>query len=275
MILITGSNGFIGRNLTKLFKKDGFEAISTTKKDLDLLNGNNVEYFLNLYKPLFLINCATVGGRRFDSVDDYSIFYKNLLMVENLLRYNYTFRKMIFFSSGAEYNKDYNIYNVKEDEYPNSVPTNFYALSKYMATQRFKKYNNIINLRIFNCFGEDEGNDRFITNSIKNYINKKPINIWADNYFDFFYINDLYVVIKFLLFQEYNYEYFEYNCVYKEKYKLSNVVKLINNFKDYSVNVNIDGYGYDYCGSGDKLNKLGIEFIGLKNGMKNCFDYWS
>ena len=62
-ILITGGNGFIGRNLIKTFNKE-YEIFAPSSSELDLTSTKSVEkYFQNKYFDV-VIHCAIKGGRR-------------------------------------------------------------------------------------------------------------------------------------------------------------------------------------------------------------------
>ena len=60
--------------------------------------------------------------------------------------------------------------------------------------------------------------------------------------------------------------YQEIDCVYSEKYKLSDIAKLIKNLTSSNSNIVINNFSSDsYVG---KCN-LNIELVGLKNGIYN------
>ena len=61
-ILITGGNGFIGRNLIKTLNKE-YEIFAPLSSELDLTSTESVEkYFQNKYFDV-VIHCAIKGGR--------------------------------------------------------------------------------------------------------------------------------------------------------------------------------------------------------------------
>lgn len=58
-ILITGSNGQLGREITKQYSENKeIELILTDYKELDITDGNVVYSFVNQHKPHAIINCA-------------------------------------------------------------------------------------------------------------------------------------------------------------------------------------------------------------------------
>ncbi len=271
-ILITGANSFLVKSISPSLKKDGHYVCSFNHQDLDITDFNSLKKFFEKEESYdLIIHCATKGcGRDTDSLQD---FYDNLLMINNLLFFSHKYSKMIVFSSGSEFNVDGNIFNQLENQY-DSVPNQYYSFSKYIQTKLIENNPKIINLRIFNCFGPLENENRFVKTCLRNYINKQPLTIFQDKYFDFFYIDDLITIIKYLI-NITPQEHLELNCVYNEKYKLSEVANIINNLDNYQVPVIIkEKMGKSYCGDGIRLNKLsfGSELIGLKKGIKKYYE---
>lgn len=69
-------------------------------------------------------------------------------MYYNLKRYNNLYGKMLYFGSGAEYDKSKDISFVTEAEFINNVPLTQYGLAKYIIGKDIEKSSNIYNLRI-------------------------------------------------------------------------------------------------------------------------------
>ena len=271
-ILLIAKDSFIARSITpELKNKYGDNVISFNHQQLDSTNINQLKNILELYKPEFVINCAICGGRLLKqySADD---FYKNVLMIENLLYLQDYYGKLITFASGAQEDRTKDIINLKEGQFF-EPPNNFYSLSKYFTAKRILENNKVINLRIFNCFGILEVKDRFIKSNIIKYINKENIEIWGNKDFDFFYIGDLFLVLQYFIDNSPT-DFVELNCVYKQKYLLSEVVDIINSLSDYKVQVEIinNGINKHYYGCGEKLAKLNLPFIGLESGICETYN---
>jgi nucleoside-diphosphate-sugar epimerase len=267
-ILILGGNSFIARSIYP-FLKEKYNVISLTRQQLDVTNINKLkEFFKNKYFD-FIINCAIKGGRLLKQYtsDD---FFQNILMIENLLFLHDYYNKLIFFSSGAQEDRTKNIINLKEGQFF-EPPNNFYSLSKYFTAKRVLNNDKVINIRIFNVFGELEKEDRFIKRCINNYINKRDIEIWGDKYFDFFYYKDLVILIDFYIQNPPN-SYEEINVVYNKKNKMSEIANIINNLNIYKVNIVIKkGINCHYTGCGDKLKNLHLPLFGLEYGIKEIY----
>jgi len=271
-ILLTAKNSFVSRPLYPFLLECGYEVDAFSHQELDLTDINALRPVLDNGDYDFVINPAIAGQGRIlkeDSLDD---FYNNLLMNENLLFLKDAYGKLITFSSGAGNNRQQDIINLREHEVT-IPPRNRYSLAKYICNRRIEHLPNVTNLRIFNLFGPLERQDRFISTAIRNYINKKDIEIWGDAYFDFFGINDFLTVIRHILsFADNNYS--ELNLVYKEKTTLSLIAGIINGRDEHKVNIKIvPGINKHYYGSGFKLSRIGLPFLGLEKEIENMYQH--
>ena len=260
-ILITGGNGNIA-TILKNNLTNSHQIYSPCKNELNLLNFDNVKDYLqnNLFDVCF--HTAIDGGRRIKE-DDYYTFYVNLLMFQNLLFFKNNFKIIFNMDSGAIYDRKSDIYNKKEEEL-DSIPTDFYGFSKFCIYQLSLGVTNMYNLRIFNIFHPNEESDRFIKMCICN----KEIKINDDKYFDFFYYTDFIKVIEHYLNNINNLQILDktINMSYNEKYKLSEIAKIINP----NINIiieNINDSKNNYTGNSEKLDKLNLNLIGLKNAV--------
>ena len=81
-ILITGGNGFIAKEIHKYLGNE-YDIHCLGKEQLNLLDKESIHRrTIEFYDVI--INTAVIGGNRKD-VDDETVFYKNILMMENLL----------------------------------------------------------------------------------------------------------------------------------------------------------------------------------------------
>jgi GDP-L-fucose synthase len=261
-IFILGSNGFLGKTLIDMFKESSYNVFPLDRQDLNLLNKSDVKIFFEKFENNIIINCAVKNGWRTQSPTSLDL-YENILMHENLTNYA-KFDKMICFSSGADSDRNLPV-NTKECNYIYN-PTDFYGLSKYITSKISQLNNKIYVLRIFNCFGEKESSDRFITSSILKIISGRTIDIWEDKFFDFFYAEDLFKLIEHIILN--NVRVNEINCCYETKLLLSDTATLISNILNRKVKLNIISKSdLSYIGDSSIINSLGIDFIGIKNGI--------
>jgi dTDP-4-dehydrorhamnose reductase len=250
-ILITGSDGYIGRSLYVALSKE-YEVIGVNRHTFDLSNPfETLKYFSNQFFDV-VIHCAIIGGSRLKP-DSWKVLDHNISMYYNLLNCKNRFGKLINFGSGAEI----------------SEPDSPYGLSKRVIRNSISEIENFYNLRIYSVFDENELPTRFIKNSIFNYMNERSITIFKDIRMDFFYMPDLVKLVK--LYITHNNIPNEIDCCYEYHPKLSEISNTINELSSYRVSVNINEHDTndEYCG---KFNGLGLEFIGLKNGILEVFN---
>lgn len=265
-ILITGSNGYVARNLAKQLFDHDLTLVNRSK--LNLLDEKLVKNFFKFRYFDVVIHTATSGGSRLNK-DSYDVFYENCLMHQNILENASSFDKLISFGSGAELDRRYDI-NPSADMM-SAYPIDPYGMSKNFIAKSGLLYPNFHNIRIFNVFNEDELMTRMIKANIINYLNNKPIIIHQDKWMDFFYMDDLCEVVKFVIESNLNQKII--NCSYKEKYKLSTIAEIINQLSSYKVDILIESnsFGLNYYGDYN-LHLFDMDLSGLHLGITNTYN---
>lgn len=247
-ILITGKNGYIGRNLSK---KLNLDITSVGREDFDLTDRESTNnWFKDKYFDV-VIHTAILGGSRLKQ-DNETVFFQNLSMFYNLLYNQDKFSQVISLGSGAEL----------------GYPTDYYGLSKNIIHRIIQDEPQFNNLRIFAVFNEDELDSRFIKANIKRYINKEPLIIHQNKVMDFFYMDDLVSLVKeTILYPQLK----TVNCCYDAKYSLLDIAHTINGLSDYKCEIQIDNksLGKPYIGQYEELN---IKYIGLYEGIKRTYN---
>jgi len=265
-VLITGCNGYVARNLAKqLFD---YELTLTNRSNLDLLDSKSVKKFFEHKYFDVVIQTATSGGNRLKE-DKSNVFFENCTIHQNILDNACSFNKYISFGSGAELDRRYNIDPTVDIK--SAFPIDPYGMSKNFIAKSGLLYPHFHNVRIFNVFDEDELPSRMIKANILNYINKKPIIIHQDKWMDFFYMNDLCEVIKFIIESNSNQKII--NCSYKDKYKLSTIAEIINQLSNHKVDImiNSSSFGLNYYGDYN-LHLFDIDLAGLHLGITNTYN---
>ena len=266
-ILITGGNGNIAKMIRKNLLSKDYEIVNLSRNDLDVLNEEKIEKYLSENKFDILVHTAILGGRR-TKEENGDVTHKNLLMFENLLKFANKFKMIINFDSAAIYDRSTDILNRKESELF-TIPTDYYGFSKYVMYNRSKQYNNVFNFRIFNIFHVNEEPDRFIKSCFLAKKNGTNVTIFEDKYFDFVYEDDFIKIVKHYFD---NYEKLEVlqktiNICYEEKYKLSDIAKIILDQDDSRINI-LDNCSMNYSGDGSLLKLLNINLNGLEENLK-------
>jgi nucleoside-diphosphate-sugar epimerase len=169
-VCVLGAAGFIGKNLLRDTDWTG-----VTRQELDLTDPEAVKEYFRKHEYDVVIHCAVIGGSRLRS-DDGEVFYKNLLMFENVV---VAFRgKIIYFSSGAALR--------------GNPPSDPYGMSKWLIDRRIETLPNAYSLRIWGCYGPGEPSTRFSAVCKK----EGHVIINQDKYFDFIDVEDVRKIVN-------------------------------------------------------------------------------
>ena len=122
-ILITGTNGFIGRNLKDHFEKKEAKLNTPKRDELNLLNSDEVKNYIRENNfDIVIHSCVTLTS-----------IEQNLKMYFNLERLSQFYGKLICIGSGAEFNAKNYVPKMNEDYFNKHVPSkdDIYGFSKY------------------------------------------------------------------------------------------------------------------------------------------------
>jgi nucleoside-diphosphate-sugar epimerase len=169
-VCVLGAAGFVGKNLLRDTNWTG-----VTRQELDLTDPEAVKEYFKNHEYDVVIHCAVIGGSRLRP-DDGEVFYKNLLMFENVV---VAFRgKIIYFSSGAALR--------------GNPPSDPYGMSKWLIDRRIETLPNAYSLRIWGCYGPGEPSTRFSAVCKK----EGHVVIDKDRYFDFIDVEDVRKIVR-------------------------------------------------------------------------------
>lgn len=187
-MLITGSEGFIGKNLIEFYSKD-YEIIRYTR--IDDINSA-------VYKsPDIIINCAA------DIYQDSNMFESNVVLVNNLIScVKKTGCKFIQIGSSAEYGRK--LKPSKETDFLD--PTTFYEATKgassLLCIGAAREYGlPIVVARPYSVYGNYEKEHRLFTRLYNAYTFNSPM-VLNQGYHDFIYIKDFIAGINTLLLSD-------------------------------------------------------------------------
>ena len=108
-IFIAGHNGMIGSALVRLLKKQNVELITKERKDLDLLNQNEVRNFFKKEKiDQVYLSAAKVGGIHANNTFPAEFIYENLTIQANIIHSAFlgNVKKLLFLGSSCIYPKN-------------------------------------------------------------------------------------------------------------------------------------------------------------------------
>jgi GDP-L-fucose synthase len=270
-ILITGKAGFIGSHLFE-FLSIHHDVISLSKNELNLINRGDVYNYLQNNKFDIIIHTAVIGGKTGNN-DGPEVLYDNITMVFNLLHSKHSSTKLITFTSGYELDK--NIHLSSSEDFTHHYPLDYYGMSKNIISRICKEYQDVYIFRLFGVYGEYEKDNRFIKKNILNYINNKPINIIQDRYLDFIYVDNIVKIVNYYV-NNINDDLDHFvDITLPKKYKLTEIVNIINSLDKYKVKIIIHKKGYDleYIGDSNYFTHLIPDYITLEEGIKNVYDH--
>jgi UDP-glucose 4-epimerase len=220
-ILIFGSSGFLGKELTKLLRNSGYECFTVSRSSIEtdfVVDISKFHDFYNLPKEFFnvIINCATIlpGGDYLDN--DYldKIYKTNILGTQNICKWinqQKSIRKIVNCSTLVVVDKPWPI-NLSEDA--NTYPTGkhvLYSFSKLAQELFFTTYvsnNNIVlsQIRFSALYGENM-NSGGIINTLINQLKSSNIikltNAQKVNA-DFLYVDDAAKIILATINNDYH-----------------------------------------------------------------------
>lgn len=125
MILITGAgpNGVTG-HLIKDKLSTKYDILTPSSKELDLTNDEEVDFFFRGKSINYIIHCATFRSNHNISHFVDEELESNIRMYFNLAKHAHEVEKMIYFGSGAEYDKSKPIIEVSEENVGLHIPYN-------------------------------------------------------------------------------------------------------------------------------------------------------
>lgn len=273
-LLLTGANGFIGRNLNEGLSEK-YKIYALARQEVDLLDQEAVDnFFKNKYFDVVL-HAAVVGGKRGVQVQE--PLSKNLTIFFNLLNQEGHFGKFINFGSGAEYDKSRPIINITEGQFGERIPKDDYGLYKYVCSKYLEGKKNYYNLRLFGVYGKYEDfKTRFISGAILQNLAKKPIVINQNVMFDYLWIEDLVKILKYFI--EGNPKFNAYNVASGSKIDLVGIAKIVNQISQYKSEIIVEklGLNNEYTADISRLKKelSGIKLTSLRSGIKKLFNWY-
>lgn len=274
-VLLTGASGFVGSNVLPFLEKE-YRMYTPTRKELDVKRKDEVTGYLRDNEFDVVIHFASpspVRSAQFDSYD--RLFADSITIFKNFYQNRDLFGKMIYSGSGAEYDKRYDITNVKEEQIGQTVPMDDYGLSKYIINDLASKSNNIYNLRIFACYGPREYDTKFIRHCIRCSLKNEPITIRQNCYFDYLYVDDYARYLKYFI--ENTPLHHDYNAVSGKRISLKQIAEIVCEKMGnlHPVQIMQEGLNSEYTACGDRIKKeTGItELISIEEGIEKMIEW--
>lgn len=204
-ILITGSNGYIGKALTTALSNHDLTLLH--RGVCEITDETQVDSFFTENYDI-VIHCAAAGGSRLKG-DTPNVLHDNLKMFLNLYKHKDKFSKLIHFGSGAQFHA--------EDTY--------YGLSKRVISDLIETDEKFHNIIIYGLFDKNEIDTRFIKSCINKCKEDKPIIVHKNKEMDFFHMEDLIKLINEYIEDERKDK--QVQCVYFESFNLCSIARIV------------------------------------------------
>ncbi len=276
-ILITGGSGYIGKNLAEYFSTK-YHLFIPTHRELDILETDKISWFVADNHIDYIIHAANVGGKR-SKKNLSNVIGLNLKMFVNIIKQQSLVKRIIYFGSGAEFDKTRPIKNVKEEDLGKRIPINDYGFYKYVCSRLVENLTSkkIINLRLFGVYGKHEDYlIRFISNAIVKNLLLLPIDINQNVYFDYLYINDLVRITDYFIRHDSKYNI--YNVASGLKIDLITIAAKINAISSHQSKIIIrkQGLNKEYTASNIRLTKeiAGFKFTSIEEGISDLYQWY-
>lgn len=271
-LLISGGNGFIGKNLTEALSGD-FEVFAPSSSELDIADGEQLERYLKDHRIDQIAHTATFKGRQTAPERELSV---NLNMTFNLRRLANRVERILLLGSGAEYDKRFPIELATERDIEKRVPESAYGFSKYIANSVAENSENIYALRLFGVYGKYEPwQVCFISNLCCKAIYGLPLTIRQDCDFDFMYIDDLVMAVRWFLTGQPKYHC--YNVCTGVPVRLSKIAGevLSASGKELPVQIFKEGLNLPYTGDNSRLRaEYKTPFTPLSDAVKRLLEWY-
>jgi len=275
-ILLTGGNGFIGKNIRESFLAEKYDITAPRSFELNLADTDSVDAYFRTHSFDVVLHAATKPGHR-NAKDPTNLFYTNVRMFENLVRHTDKFGKLINFGSGAVYDVAADNRLVTEDQIGQRCGKDDHSFCKYVVHKRIETLPNVVDLNIFGIFGPYEDWEiRFISNAICKTLFGLPITLRQNRRFSYLYVKDLMPVLAYFI--ENTPRYKSYNITPDGETELLEAAQIVRKISGgvSEIRVAKEGYGLNYSGSNARLKDEipNLKFTPFEQAAEELFAYY-
>ena len=276
-VLLTGSGGFIGRHLLEQLSAS-YDIAAPTSRELDLTHAEPVESYLRKNDFDVVVHAATWNATVNSTKDLNLVLEKNLAMFFNLARMHERYGKLIYYGSGAEYDQEHYVPRMREEYFDTHVPVDQYGFSKYIMAKHTESATNIVDLRVFGCFGPYEDWElRFISNALCKSLHGLPITIKQNVLFDYLWVDDLVRITDWFMSHDNRHKH--YNACTGRSVDLLSLARLIQKVLGMDVPIQLAQSGLKPEYSGDNSLLLAelpdFKFTDLEESVRRLAKYYA
>lgn len=272
-ILITGGSGFVGRNLREALA-GRYEIFAPSHRELELLDYEALERYVLGHRIDVIIHGA-IHVPMFNGAE--KEFFNDMQMFANMEKISRRVEKLLYFGSGAEFDKRYDISMVREEDFGKSIPVTEYGLAKYSMNLLARRSENIYNLRLFGIFGKYElWNIKFLSGLCCKAVFDLPLTVRRDCYFDFLSIEDLPEIVGWFI--ENTPAHHDYNIAHGTQYKLTELAALVKKVsgKDLPITLLSGERNVDYSADNSRLRAEipGLRITPMEEALRGLYAYY-
>lgn len=274
-ILLTGAgpHGFIGRNLAPALR-ERYEVFAPSSRELNLCAYDALARYVDAHRIDTMIHGAVQNITRVGAED---AMLHDMQMFYNVEKLSGRLDKVLYFGSGAEFDKRLPMERIREEELGRSVPADYYGLEKYAMALRARESRNLYNLRLFGIFGRyEEWQSKFISNLCCKAAYDLPLTVRQNCMFDFLYIDDLIPVV--IWFLEHTPRYHDYNVCTGQPVDLVSIAKTVLEVsrKQLPIVVAKEGWNTAYTADNSRLSEEmgGVGLHTLENAVGELYKYY-
>jgi UDP-glucose 4-epimerase len=275
-ILLTGSEGFIGRNLQEsLAKRTDFQLFCPKQAEFNLTDSLDVAQCIESFQPDVIIHSATSNtvGKDYNA----DVCEQNLRMFFNLLRHRQNDCIIYSLCSGSSYNRENWVEKMEEDYLGTHIPTDGQGFSKFVIASHARHVSNVVVLRLFGIFGEYEDyRYKFISNMIAKRLKNLDVTLHKNAVYDYLDVADFCTIMHKLIDQ--NIRYGEFNVTPDNSTSLSQIIDIVDRCLGIKTPYHIanSGYGSPYTGSNERLKSAikGLSFLPMEKSIQRLIGYY-
>lgn len=275
-ILLTGSEGFVGRNLQEsLVLRGDFVLRCPKQSEVDLTDSAQVARCVEAFEPDLIIHSATSNtvGKGYDS----DVCEQNLRMFFNLLRFRPPGCLLYTLCSGSSYNREHWTEKMPEAYLGTHLPADSQGFSKFVIASHARHVEDVVTLRLFGIFGKYEDyRYKFISNTIAKRLSGLDVTLFRDAVYDYLDVSDFCSIVQRLIDQ--NVRTGEFNVTPDNSVMLSQVVDTVDRClgvsKGYAIAT--PGLGRPYTGCNAKLRAAldDLQFTSIETSIRNLVRYY-
>ena len=231
-IIITGSGGFLGKNVVHFLEKKYLIEKLSFKKFSRIQDDKKKKYldnFIKKHKPFAVIHLATFFSKK-----------KNKETLKKCMNINYFLSKMLYQVTVANSVNKFIYTGSNYESIKGNKKIYPYILSKKKYSVFLKKSNskktNLICLYLSNIYGENDKRKKILNYLFKIRKTKKDVifKVFKSSKINFIHVKDLVQVIKICISKKFSKKNIFFNIKFKKNFSLS---KIISNFSEVNKHI--------------------------------------